>query len=145
MAQRARQNAAGQDGFGKIILSTLLNGLGGQCIVIASGQDNNRSSRKTSVNGSDSIDALAVREAHIQQDGIESAGLQVLHPGTEPVGLFQHEILGADAEQLEFDQAGVAGIIFDEQNAQGHGRLQFRQRAVLRRSSKTIPPTGRLS
>jgi hypothetical protein len=113
---RAAQHAAGHLAFDNVVLGAFLNGLNGNCIVIVSGQDDDRDLGRLGICLFKGFDAgRCVRQAEIQKDNIKADTVHYFQPISQPADM--HQTVGdtRGTGQISPDEHCVIRIVFDEQ------------------------------
>ncbi len=119
VANGAQQCVAVGFTLDEIVLGPVLHRGDGQGLVIQTGDEHERDFRSLGVGLAEGLQTLAVRQRQVQEDQIDVVLAQILQALGEPGRPFEGDIVSPRLGQHLPDEAGVAGVIFDEQNLEG--------------------------
>jgi hypothetical protein len=116
VAQGADEEAIIDAALYQIILGTALHGLDGEAFVIHAGEDDDGDVRRAILDAEEGLEALAIGECEIEQDGVDAGELEQIEAGAEggDVGYLEDGVVALHEEALK--QLGVLLVILDQQD-----------------------------
>jgi hypothetical protein len=117
VAHGAHQQIAVDASLDQVVLGALANGLDSESFIVGAGEDDDGDAGRLGVGAHERLDPVDAGQGQVEQDDIEILSLELEEGVFEARYMRKFDAAGGDIRDLLAEEAGVGGVVLDEQDA----------------------------